>query len=191
MSFFQTHVGKIYPWVKVFFDDEDPRNTPVQVDLIDEETPILKDWLGDLKILYVVDIDNSFQVILKRDLPKEISDEQLHKIAVNNLNRNVEFKLVDTGFGGHGLIAGGDHEAGSICIPDIWNWVAKYLNDNLIVGIPAKDLVLFVPESDEDKIANLKIFIHEIFKDGERLLTRNIFKFNKETKDWAIIDTVN
>jgi hypothetical protein len=48
-----------------------------------------------------------------------------------------------------------------------------------------------VPESDKDKIANLKIFVHEIFKDGEKLLTKNIFKFDKETKIWSIVDNVN
>ena len=73
----------------------------------------------------------------------------------------------DTNFGGHGLIVGGDHEAGSICLPGIWDWLSEYLNDNLIVGIPAKDLVLIVPESDTDKISNLKIFVYEIFKTGE------------------------
>jgi hypothetical protein len=72
----------------------------------------------------------------------------------------------------------------------MWDWLAEHLNDNLIVGIPAKDLVVMVSESNTDKIANLKIFVHEIFKNGKRLLTRNIFRFDRETKEWTIVDSV-
>ena len=69
--------------------------------------------------------------------------------------------------------------------------MTEHLNDNIIVGIPSKDLVIVVPESDSDKVSNLKIFVHEIFKDGERLLTRNIFRFDREAKSWTIVDRVN
>jgi len=190
-SLFETHKQKIYPWVKVFFfGDDDPRNTNIQIELIGDDAPIKSDWLGDLGILYVADTGDSFQVLLERDLPKNVTKEELHQLAVDNLNRDIEFKLHDTNFGGHSLIAGGDHEAGSICLPGMWDWLAEHLNDNLIVGIPAKDLVILVPEGDEDKIANLKIFVHEIFKDGERLLTRNIFRFDRVIKEWTIVDIV-
>ena len=190
-SIFASHKDKIYPWIKVTFSDEDPRNTATQITLTGEDSPISRVWLGDLAIFYVADTGDSFQVLLERDLPQDVSKEQLHNLAVDNLNRDIEFKLHETNFGGHGLIAGGDHEAGSICLPGIWDWLAEHLNDSLIVGVPAKDLVIMVPESDTDKIANLKIFVHEIFKEGERLLTKNVFRFDRETKKWTIVDSVS
>jgi uncharacterized protein YtpQ (UPF0354 family) len=189
-SIIETHRNKIYPWVKVYFADDDPRNTPNQIEVTGEDSPIIRKWLGDLRILYVADMGNSFQVVLERDLPKNMKTEELHQLAVDNLNRDIEFKLYDTNFGGHGLIAGGDHEAGSICLPGMWDWLTEHLNDDLIVGIPAKDLVILVPESDSDKIVNLKIFVHEMFKNGERLLTKNIFRYDRQTKEWTIVDCV-
>ncbi len=189
---FETHKHKIYPWVKVFFlSDDDPRITQPQIELSAEDSPIKTDWLGDLCILYVVDMDTSFQVLLERDLPKNITKDQLHQLAVDNLNRDIEFTLNNTNFGAHMLTAGGDHEAGSICLPEIWEWLTEHFADNLIVSIPAKDLVIIVPECDEDKVANLKIFVHEIFKNGERLLTRNIFRFDRISKKWTTVDSVN
>jgi uncharacterized protein YtpQ (UPF0354 family) len=155
------------------------------------DSPIFKNWLGDLAIFYVADTGDNFQILLERDLPLDVKKEALHQLAVDNLNRDIEFKLHDTSFGGHGLIAGGDHEAGSICLPEMWDRLANHLSDNLIVGIPSKDLVIIVPESDIDKISNLKIFVHDIFKNGERLLTRNIFRFDREAKEWTIVDKVN
>jgi uncharacterized protein YtpQ (UPF0354 family) len=189
-SIIETHRNKIYPWVKVFFTGDDPRNTSIQIELKGKDSLIKKDWLADLGILYVADMENSFQVLLERDLPNGMTTEELHQIAVDNLNRDIEFKLHDTNFGGYGLVAGGDHEAGSICLRNMWDWLTEHLNDNLIVGIPAKDIVVMVPESDSDRIANLKIFVHEMFKDGERLLTKHIFKFDRQTKEWTIVASV-
>lgn len=190
-SIFETHKYKIYPWIKGTFTDDDSRNTPTQITLTGDDSPISREWLGDLTIFYVADTGDSFQILLERDLPHDLSKEQLHNLAVDNLDRDVEFKLYETNVGVQGLIAGGDHEAGSICLPGLWGWLTEHLNDSLIVGVPAKDLVIMVPENDTDKIANLKIFVHEIFKEGERLLTRNIFRFERETKEWTIVDSVS
>jgi uncharacterized protein YtpQ (UPF0354 family) len=190
-SLFITYKEKIYPWIKVTFTAEEPNDASVTIKLSAEDSPIMKNWLGDLAILYVADTGNSFQVILERDLPKEMTKKELRQLAVNNLNRDVEYKLNNTNFGGYMLVAGGDHEAGSICLPELWEWIAEHLDDNLIVAIAAKDLVMIVPERDPDKVSNLKIFVHEIFKDGERLLTRNIFRYDKNSKDWTLIDKVS
>ena len=189
-SLLELYRDKIYPWIKVTFSDDDPRNTSPQFELTGEDSIISKTWIGDLIIFYAADTGENFQILLERDVPKEITKEELHQLAIDNLNRDVEYKLHDTNFGGYGLIAGGDHEAGSICLPGVWDWLSENLNDNLIIGIPAKDLVVFVPESDTDKISNLKIFVYDIFKTGERLLTRNIFKFDRNSKEWSIIKTI-
>lgn len=185
-SIFQTHKDKIYPWIKVTFDD----TIPAQLHLKGEDELILKEWLGDLMIFYVFDMGDAFQFIHQRDLPEQLTREQLHQIAVENLSRDIEYKLHDTNFGGYGLIAGGNHEAGSICLPDIWDWLADHLNDDLIVAVPATDLVMMAPANDTDTIDNLKIFVHQTFQNGEKLLTRNIFKFDKDSKQWTIVDKV-
>lgn len=127
---------------------------------------------GDLVIFYVVDDGYDFGMLFKRDLPKHLTEEELHQIAVNNLERDIEYKLHETNFGGYGLIAGGNHEAGAICLPGIWNWLSEHIDNDLIVAVPAKDLVMMVPANDTDKISNLKIAVYETFKNGQRLLTK-------------------
>ena len=189
-TLFKTHRDKIYPWVKVVFGDDDPRNTTVQIELTGEDSPVNRAWLGDLAIFYVADMGDNFQVLLKRDLPHHISEEQLHQIAMENLNRDVEFRLQETNYGGYMLIAGGNHEAGAICLPGMWQWLTDHLGQSLLVAIPAKDLVLIVPENDADGLANLKIFVHEIHKNGDRLLTENLFKYDKGTQEWTIADSI-
>jgi len=188
----QDNIDKIYPWIKVLLsNNDDTHNTRHEVILEGGDAPIYKKWLDDLAIFYVVDLVNHFQIILKRDLPSGISKEQLHKIAVANLERDIEYKIHTTNFGGYMFIAGGNHEAGSICLPEKWDWLSEYLNDDLIVAIPAKDIILIVPENDPDTITNMKISVYDFLKDGNRILTRNIFKYDRNSKNWTIIDSIN
>lgn len=189
-SQFDTYRDRIYPWIKVTFtyDETDQGSEPIA--LPQEDSPIVLPWLDDLTIFYAHDRGDDFRLLLIRDVPKDLSIDQLHEIAIENLNRDIEFNLNQADFGGYFLSAGGDHEAGSICIPGIWDWITDNLDDSVIVAIPAKDLVLIAPENDADTIANLKIFVHEIFKTGDRLLTKNIFRFDREGKGWTIVDRV-
>jgi uncharacterized protein YtpQ (UPF0354 family) len=190
-DFFTKHKDKLYPWIKVLLSENDLRLSENVVELKEDDQPVFKKWLGDLVINYVFDMGGSFQVLLNRDVPNTISADELHALAVENLNRDTKFTLHDTNFGGYMLTAGGNHEAGSICLPELWQWLTEHLGDSLVVAIPSKDLVLILPKTNTDKIENLKAFVQDIFKTGERLLTRNIFEYNKDTTEWTIIDSVS
>jgi uncharacterized protein YtpQ (UPF0354 family) len=176
--------NKIYPWIKVAYqpDEEVPNSTGV-IELKDDEQPLMQKWLGNLVIFYTVDVGNCFEMLLQRDLPRHLT---IHDIATTNLDRDVEFRFLKTVFDGHGIIAGGDHETGSLCLTGIWKWCANQIQDDLIVGVPAKDLVLMVPATDNDKIKSLKSFVTETFKEGERLLTKQLYHFNKVNSEWTI-----
>src|SRR6478609_6089826 len=160
--------NKVYPWVKVL----DETTSPSQViELSQEDSPIMRNWLGDLIILYAVDEGNRFTLLQYRDLPSTYTENDLYTIAITNLERDVQFKFLETGFGGYGLVAGGDHETGSVTLPEVWNWCADQVDDNLVVALPAKDLIMMVPASAPDKIDALKQYVDRTFEEGERLLT--------------------
>ena len=178
--------SKIYPWIKMVYQPgEEMPESPNEIELADEDFPVYQEWLGGLAIFYAVDEGNHFSLILNRDIPEGLTIDELHEIAIENLERDVEFKFNETVFGGYGLIAGGDHEAGSICLDGIWLWCADQLKDNLVVAVPAKDMVVMVPASDNDKINELIKFVDELFKDGERLLTKQLFLFDIENNAWS------
>ena len=188
---FNTHRNSIYPWIKVIIKDDEPDTGGPVFELGIEDTPPTKHWLGDLMIFYAADTGSHFTILQKRHLPQDISIDELHQLAVENLQRDLTYTLHDTSFGGYMLTAGGNHEAGAICLPGVWDWVLEHLNDNLIIAIPTKDLVLIAEECKTDVTANLKIFVHEIFKKDTRHLTRNIFRLDKTSKKWEIIEKVN
>ena len=178
---------KIYPWIKVIYEPgEKIPDSKHEIDLNPEDQPIMKKWLGNLAVFYALDAGDSYSLIQTRDLTDYWTIDRIHEISLENLHRDVEFKFTNTNFGGHGLIAGGDHEAGSLCLTDIWDWCAENIDDNLIVAFPAKDMVMMVPENDNEKIEKLKEMVTELFLDGERLLTKQLYKFDREKRNWTI-----
>jgi hypothetical protein len=175
--------NKIYPWIKVW----DETNSPSQViELSHEDSPVMRNWLGNLIILYAVDEGNRFTLLPYRDLPPTYSENDLYAIAISNLERDIEFRFLETGFGGYGLVAGGDHETGSVTLPEVWKWCADQIDDNLVVALPAKDLIMMVPASAPYKINALKDYVDQIFQDGDRLLTRQLYYFDKLNATWTI-----
>lgn len=184
---FEDIKDKIYPWIKVVYEPgEEVPNSTLEIELSKEESPVHQTWLGNLAIFYAVDEGDNFSLILDRDMPTDLTLDQLHDLSIINLDRDVEFRFNETVFGGYGLIAGGDHEAGSLCLDGIWHWCADQLQDNLVVAVPAKDMIMMVPASDNDKISKLKEFVIELFKDGERLLTKQLYLFDRIKNTWTL-----
>lgn len=178
---------KIYPWIKVVYEPgETVPDSKHEIDLKPEDQAIMKPWLGNLAIFYAVDTGDNFSLIQTRDLTDYWTIDQIHEISLENLQRDIEFKFSTTNFGGHGLVADGDHEAGSLCLTDLWDWCAENINDNLIVAVPAKDMVMMVPESDKDKIEKLKEMVTDLSQVGERLLTKQLYKFDREKSNWTV-----
>ena len=178
---------QIYPWIKVIYKPgEEDGNSRYEVSLTGEDAPIYQNWLGNLAIFYVVDTGDKFVLILKSDVPSDLTVDQLHALATANLSRDVDFRFNETVFGGYGILAGGDHEAGSLCLDGVWQWCSDQLQDNLVVGVPTKDIVMMVPASDSEQITSLKKMVLEYFETGDRLLTNQLFLFDKQESKWTV-----
>lgn len=178
---------KVYPWIKVIYEPgEIVPDSIHEIEFAKEDEPIIKRWLGNLAIFYAVDMGDNFSLIQARDLTEYWTIDRIHEVSLDNLQRDIEYKFTNTNFGGHGLIAGGDHEAGSICLTNLWDWCAENVNDNLIVAIPAKGMVMMVPENDSEKIEKLKEMVTDIFEYGDRLLTKQLYNFDRQTSSWSL-----
>ena len=178
---------KIYPWIKVVYESgEAIQNSTKEIETTKDQQPLMQPWLGNLAIFYAFDEGNHFQLLQKKDLPIDLTIEELHSISINNLQRDIEYQFMETGFGGYGLVAGGDHEAGALCLENIWAWCAEQIQSDLIVAIPAKDLILMVDAKDTEKTEALKSFVEKIFTTGERLLTKQLYHYSKTTGKWTV-----
>ena len=76
-------------------------------------------------------------------------------------------------------------------IKKIWNQIGNELQEDLIVGIPAKDLVFFAKASDLNAIFEIVNSIKEIFKSNENFLSKSLFIYKHKSKKWSLYKELN
>lgn len=175
--------SRIYPWVKESLIDHQALNGKY---ISDKDTPLIA-FVGDLMILFVIQREGETYEILKDNmLSPEIDIENLYHIACENLVRDVEFVISHTWYGGFGIVADGVHEASSLCFKHIWNVCAEKLDDDIAIMAPTKDIVLFVPASDETLIEKMRSFGEEAFSRSKDKISKTIFVYTKEGKELLV-----
>jgi len=177
---FEEVTASIYPWIKKIENDGASSDTGYVVD-----APT-KPFLADLVIFFVADMGDRFEILLRDHLPESMTVDELYRIALQNLNNNIEFKLTPTNFGGYGILAGGDHEAGALCLDYLWEFCAEKVGENLIVSVPAKDMVLMVGVSQTEALAAMKKSSVNIFANGERTLSSHLFFYDMDAKKFSV-----
>lgn len=172
--------SKIFPIIKVeSADNKNSENQNIDLLLEGNNQPVFKSIAGDLLCFYGIDRGSHFELILKKQLPEDITTEQLDKFAHDNLLKTIGNKtqIHKTKFGGIGFSCGGEHEAALITLPEIWVMVQKELGDSIVFSVPSKDLILFVSSEKQSEIESLKTLIEEVHKEGGRLLSKQLFTY--------------
>lgn len=177
---------QIFPWIKAAVPDAADGGP-------EEDVPaaglVVMDFLADLRITFAVDDGNAFSLLQWGDVPEGIGAGELYALARKNLADQVEFNLTGTNYGGYGILAGGDHEAGALCLDFIWDAVAKEAGENLVVAVPAKDCLFMARASDPAQIAAMAAIAKDIFENGERTLTNTLFLFNAGERAFSVYGT--
>ena len=116
---------------------------------------------------------------LKKDDLKSLNLEfdQLKNLAIDNLNsiiENIERNGNEEIFM---LVAGGNYES-SLILLDIWNHDNFPVNGELIVAIPARDLLFVTGSNSISDINDLKKRVKEINETGDHIVSNKLFKMN-------------
>ena len=182
---FENIKDRIYPWVKQNLVDHEALNGKF---ISEKETPMVS-FVGDLFIVFVIRRgEDSYEIIKDNMLPPECDIEELYHIACQNLVRDVEFVISQTMYGGFGILADGHHEASSLCFKHIWSVCAEKLNDDVMIMVPAKDTVLFVPASQEHLVNKMMDFAKQAYERNLDKISTKLFVFTKEGKELLAYD---
>ena len=96
----------IYPWIKEELTDTQALNGKR---ISEQDTPVVA-FIGNLKIIFVMKrSDEAYEVLKDNMLPPECDIEELYHTACENLNRDVEFVIANTWYGGFAVLADGHH----------------------------------------------------------------------------------
>lgn len=179
--------NKIYP--RVFLMDE------MQVMCAEADPaldfPLHTEWLKDLAIGYVIDRGDKFTFISKRHLGEEpaIAEAQIKQVAIANFVRDFKFTPMQTIFGCYGLHGASDHCATVMFVEPVWQQLVGQLGKDLVVAVPAYDLLFFTPADDEEGITNLKFELYKIQGMGiEKRIRDYLFLYKRESKEWSFLE---
>lgn len=170
----------IYPWIKESLVDHKALNGKF---ISDKDTPIVS-FVGDLMIIFVIERgEDTFEILKDNMLPEDTDIEELYHIACTNLARDVKFVISHTMYGGFGIIADGHHEASSLCFKHIWNMCVEKLEDDVVIMVPAKDMVLFVPASNEMQIERMMEYAKQAFERNLDKISMKPLLYSKERRE--------
>lgn len=174
---------KIYPWVKETLVDHAALNGKY---ISPKDTPIVS-FVGDLMIIFVIERgEDKFEILKDNMLPPETDIEALYQIACQNLVRDVKFVISNTMYGGFGILADGHHEASSLCFKHIWSLCADKLNDDIVIMVPSKDMVLFVPAGQKKQIEDMHAYGLEAYNRNKDKISDKLYLFTKNEKELMV-----
>jgi len=171
---------KIYPWVKETLVDYTALNGKY---ISPKDTPIIS-FVGDLMIIFVIERgEDTYEIIKDNMLPPGTDMEELYQIACRNLARDVKFVISNTTYGGFGILADGHHEASSLCFKHIWSLCVDKLQEDIVIMVPSKDMVLFTPISNQQQIEAMYAYGIEAYERNKDKISTKLFRFTKKEKE--------
>ena len=117
---------------------------------------------------------------------------ELQNTAFENLCRDIQYRSVESKESGiYGIVAGRDFEAESLCIPGIWKEVSKQLNDDLLIAVPTKDIVLFTNASDKKQAGKMLGMAEKMFRQNQKetpylLFSKDVFFWDRTKENLQI-----
>ena len=140
-------------------------------------------------VIFVIERDEDTHEILKDNmLPPDTDMELLYHTACENLARNVKFVIGHTLYGGFSIIADGYHEASSLCFKHIWSMCSEKLDDDIVIMVPTKDMVLFVPAGNQKQIEEMKAYGIQSFERSFDKVSTKLLRFTKEGKELTVYE---
>lgn len=180
---FENIKDHIYPWVKESLVDHKALNGKL---ISEKDTPIVS-FVGDLMVVFVIERgEDTYEIIKDNMLPPETDIEQLYQIACENLAKNVKFVIANTLYGGFAIVADGHHEASSLCFKHIWSMCADKLEDDLVIMVPSKDMVLFAPAGNEKLIEDMVAYGTEAYNRNLDKISLKLLRFTRDGKELIV-----
>jgi len=173
---------RIYPMLKQTAPVTD--TAPV-IELKENEKPVIDTFLADVHIVYLIDFDSYFTYINQGQLIKwNITKDSLVKTALVNLDNLATGRAQFYGDSTYAMITlNGNVEASLVLSDRFWPYISDITKSNdLIVGIPARDVLLVTHLNCIDGLEKLKQGVLKTYEQGDHVITK--WTFRRENGKW-------
>jgi uncharacterized protein YtpQ (UPF0354 family) len=139
-----------------------------------------EDFNEDLVIVYAEDRPTNTHYFEESALKKAgVDRKDLRELAKENLRRILP-DLEREEIGGVSLLsAGGDYDASLLLFEEIWSGDLLKVKGEIVVAVPARNVVLFAPASDPARVEELEALVRRVFAENSYTLTDQLFVFRK------------
>ena len=134
---------------------------------------------GDLVVVYAFDLDNHFGPVRPHDLRRlELDPSRLRAIAIANLRARLP-PLQRNGRSGVWMLinpgSGGVYEASLLLLDDVWTALADDVKGDLVVAVPARDLLFVTGSSDAAGIERVKAMTADAFARQDNAISSGLY----------------
>jgi uncharacterized protein YtpQ (UPF0354 family) len=140
--------------------------------------------IGDMDILFVLDSPQSVAFVMRQDLDQlQLSIKELEVRALTNLTRKKDDLRIE-GSGPYSLVLDGFYETSMLLEDRLWNEITSKFGE-ILLAMPARDLVVFLPASTPDAEQFLRDFIQE---NHNAPYPMSEYVFRRSGSDWIALD---
>jgi uncharacterized protein YtpQ (UPF0354 family) len=153
-----------------------PDSGSADITLSNDDWPAETRLGADVRVWYAYDMDSHFEIISHLGLKDlGMSAEELHQLAIYNLDSlNLEIRAHQNGpF--HMLTAGGNFEATLLLLPHVWEFVASMVHGRVVSVIPARDLIFYTGEADVEGLSEMRKQTSRMLEMADKPLSRQFF----------------
>ena len=187
------NLAKVYPRIRKNWAKKPDREVSILPPEVNGGQDILPDMLASriydsFVLCYVEDLGNVLGYLRTANIPDGVTPEMIQKAAFENLIRDIQYRICQTNTPDvYAVACGGDFEAESILFPGFWSSIANQNGSNIIIAIPAKDLVFFAAENDRKAVKRMLRLASDAFNTTRHspqignLFCRDVFRYNIAT----------
>lgn len=116
----------------------------------------------------------------------KIAREELRSLALTNL-RNILPEAEQHGDGPwYYLAAGGDYTASLLLFDDLWSELQESVEGDIVVAVPARDVVLFTGSRSQQGIEMVKQKAREIVEGGDHVISQTLLR--RVAGKWSVFE---
>lgn len=137
-----------------------------------EITPAWFDFIGDMQIRFVYDSPTSMRGLTAQEFAAlKMSPEEALTVAIRNIKRVYGSPVVSPWLRGVMLVSGEspDLDSSYFLDADFWQQQLKLHPDGLVVGVPKRGGLVFVPLADEKEVSGLRKSIGPLYASSEHM----------------------
>jgi uncharacterized protein YtpQ (UPF0354 family) len=143
---------------------------------------VSESYNDELIIVYAEDTPKSVRYLSSSDLEKlQLQRSELRRLACVNLKQLLPTPEVEQRDGTFRITAGGDYDASLLLLEDVWRNDKIQIAGEMVVAIPARDMLLVVGSHDTQAVQWLKRTAQGIFAKAPYALIAKLLVYRNNT----------